>query len=144
MRTFELSTPIRYPVQRVWTTLVDIDQWHRWNSVVPAAAGIVEPGMRLRLQLKDPKGRLQPFSPVVTTVRPPDELALAAVVIHRLLLSMHHRFLLNPIGPEETLLTQRWECTGALVPLLWRRITGGMHPFAAFGTDLERAIAASG
>ena len=142
MRTFEISTPIRYPVGLVWPILLHIERWHEWNSVVPSAAGIVEPGKRLYLQMKGPRGQLMPFRPVVTTVKPYAELAFAAVVLHWALLYMHHRFLLKATSPTETELVQRWECSGLLVSLMWERVTAGMRPFAALGPDLERAIAA--
>ncbi len=142
MRTFEISTPIHYPVDLVWPTLINLEQWRRWNSVVPSASGIIEPGKRLDLRMKGPGGRLMPLRPVVTTVKPHAELALAAVVFHRVLLYMHHRFLLKPTSPTETELVQRWECSGLLVSLMWERVSEGMRPFAAFGADLEQAIVA--
>jgi hypothetical protein len=136
LRHFELSTTIPANQDRVWQTLVRLPEWSAWNRLVPHAEGELRPGTTLDLKIRGPGGRPGPFHPTVVSVNPPTELVLAASVGSRWLLHMVHSFTVEAVGPAASLLRQRWNATGLLVPLLWPLIRRGMARFAEFGSDL--------
>ena len=68
------------------------------------------------------------------------EWVLAASVGHRWLLHMVHSFTVDTVGPSASSLTQRWQVTGVLVPLLWPLIRRGMARFAELGSDLALRV----
>ena len=140
MRIFEITTAIESTPSRIWELLVDFGRYHEWNSVVPVAAGTATPGTRLRLQIRGPSGHLVRFSPSVIEVRPEEELALSAAVIHPRIVFMRHRFILQPVDAATVNLVQGWTCSGLLVVPLWSRLVAGMRPFATFGDDLRRTV----
>jgi hypothetical protein len=48
---------------------------------------------------------------------------------------MQHAFELEPLGPR-SILHQRFEASGLLMPFLWTTLRPGMMQFAQLGTDL--------
>lgn len=140
MRTFELVTLIDGTPAQIWAMLVDFEHYDRWNHIVPSGRGHAVPGTALSLIVQPSPGHMHHFQPHVVAVHPPTRLILAATVLHRKLVSMEHHFILHPLQPETTQLTQRWICSGLLVPLVWNRLVAGMRPFAHFGTDLKQHV----
>jgi hypothetical protein len=77
---------------------------------------------------------------MVVAVHPNEELTFGAAVIHRALIHMRHRFIVRAANHNSTDLIQRWECSGVLVPFVWKQLVAGMQPFAQLGVDLQRAL----
>ncbi len=136
MRTFDLTTEIPSSRDRAWQRLVRLEDWPRWNTILPWGVGEVRPGAVLDLRMLGRDGRLGPHRPTVVSVRPPEEVVLAAAFGHRGLLRMVHSLALDDLGPSHSRLRQRWTVTGLLVPWMWPSLARAMTRFEMLGSDL--------
>lgn len=141
MYTFELVTEIPAGQERAWSTLTQLAEWSRWNRLVPSAAGALQPGVQLDLQIRGSNGDLRPFRPVVVAITPPRELILEAWLGRRWLVRMLHTFSIEQRGPDAARLRQRWVASGLFVPVIWPILRRNMVRFTEFGSDLALEVA---
>lgn len=141
MREFEISSPVSGEPHEVWATLTNFSRYGEWSQLVPVAEGSLVPGACLDLRLQGPGGLRMPFRPTVVATDPPREFVLEASAGHRSLIHLVHTFTLAGSAPK-LFLQQRWEATGALVPLLWPLLRLAMARFDRLGEDLNARMSA--
>ncbi len=137
MREFELTTVIEAPPGATWEALVRLDEWPRWNRLIPSGRGELRVGAVLDLRMRSDRGALRPHRPTVVSVRAPESLELAASFGHRKLLHMVHGFAITDLGDGRSLLRQTWKTTGLLADPLWPMLVKVMERFSEMGEDLS-------
>jgi len=109
---------IAAPIEAVWVTLLDLARYPDWNPFIVSSEGRAEVGERLVIRLQPPGGKAITFKPTVTRVEPPvafewfGRLGLPGIFDGR------HRFDLSSTHGGSTLLIQREQFDGILVPFL--------------------------
>ena len=140
IREFTLTTPIRASRDQVWSALVSVEDWPKWNRLVPVGHGDLRTGEVLSFQIRRLNGSFYNHRPVVLALEPPCRLALEASFGHRSLVHLVHIFAIEEGDAETCRLVQTWEASGLLVPMLWRTLQGGMERFTELGDDLARWV----
>lgn len=135
MRSWSLNTPLNAPAERAWQLLVDLDQWHTWNGLIPHAAGSVALGQELEFGIRRVDGSLREHRPTVQILDRPDHMMLAADFGHRAVLRMEHHLVLHPDRLE-----QRWDVFGVAGPVLWTSLTETFARFQRLGDDLQAEL----
>ncbi|MBW2464993.1 MAG: SRPBCC domain-containing protein [Deltaproteobacteria bacterium] len=135
MRTIELTTALDAPAQHAWQVLLDVDRWPEWGVLVVSAEGRFAPGARWTMHLRD--GRR--MRPTLITVEP-TRLVFETYLGHRRWVCMQHSFQVEELDAKRSMLRQRFEVRGVLVPVLWRALSRGMRQFDELGCDLARRV----
>jgi hypothetical protein len=121
MKTLVTEIEIEASPEAVWAVLVDLPRHAEWNPFIVRAEGVVEKGARLRLRMTPPGGRAATLEPRVTVAAPAEVLEWLGSLRIPGLFSGRHRFELHPTR-SGTLLVQREDFTGVLVPFLARSL----------------------
>ena len=116
MVTEAADVMIRATPQQVWDVLVTFDEYHLWNPFIVEAAGIAEPGRRLRLAVR--RGGIVRYHAVVTAASPARTLEWAGRLVIPRMFDVRHRFDLQPVV-DGTHVTQSVVFRGLLVA--WAR-----------------------
>ncbi|MGA4848551.1 SRPBCC family protein [Streptomyces sp. G5(2025)] len=144
MRSIEKSITISAAPDVVWSVLVDFENYRHWNPFVLWAEGKPVVGETLKAHIRPPGGKGMTHQPTVTIAEPGRHLQWLGKVAVPGLFSGRHEFLLEPAG-KGTLLRQREEFTGVLVPLLGRTLERTETGFVQLNEALkERAEAVAG
>ena len=125
-RSVEFSVAIDAPVDRVWSLMIDFDDYPRWNPFVVQARAPegVAIGAPLHLRVRFPNGMRGRPRERITELRPPDSggalLAYRFVGMPAAILRVERRQELTPLDSGRCRYTTREFFTGALrhlVPL---------------------------
>jgi len=106
------------PPERVWDILTDFERFPDWNPFIRAASGRIEKDQRLSITLHPSGGRTIKMRPSVVTVEPNKELRWIGHLGVPGLFDGQHIFELKPSGSAKTVLVQREQFGGVLLPLL--------------------------
>ena len=115
-----LSTEIAIdaPAETVWRHLTDFDSFPQWNPFIRRAAGTLEPGASIEVDLQLGK-RTRRFRPTVTVVEPPRELRWLARIGFPRVFDVERVFEIVPGEPGHVQFRQSETCTGILAPVLF-------------------------
>ena len=109
---------------RVWQALSDFPAYRRWNPVIRKISGPLVPGGVLSVLFR-PRGSLPVwFRAMLTVVQPASEFRWTGKMIATALFSGDHYFMLRPLAPGRTELTQGEVFKGALAPVMYRLLAG--------------------
>ena len=78
MRHFALHTDIAADLKQVWELLVRLEEWPRWNRLVPTGVGDVRVGETLDFRIRKVGKGFRRHRPMLTEVIAPRTLTLAA------------------------------------------------------------------
>ncbi|MFH8747487.1 SRPBCC family protein [Streptomyces rimosus] len=117
MRSIEKTITISASPDAVWSVLVDFENYRNWNPFVLWAEGRPVVGETLKAHIRPPGGKGMTHQPTVLIAEPGRHLQWLGKVAVPGLFSGRHEFILEPTD-EGTLLRQREEFTGILVPFL--------------------------
>ena len=140
MKEFSLVVDIAAPREKVWEALADFDKYSLWNPVVPQISGRFEVGQCLQHRLIKIDGSEVEYTPTVLAVEAPRHSVLAKALIHKKLIYLVHTFSLGEPLDGVTKFTQTWQCTGLLVPLLWRELVGRFKNFEKSNNSLKNYL----
>ncbi|MEU6672634.1 SRPBCC domain-containing protein [Streptomyces sp. NPDC046853] len=117
MRRIASEVQISAGPDEVWAVLTDFERFHEWNPFLVRAAGRAEPGQRLMLRFRLPKGgREMVFKPTVLTSEPGRLLRWRGRLGVPGVFDGLHSFELTP-SEGGTHVLQSETFTGALVPV---------------------------
>lgn len=109
---------------KVWRALCDFRAYPRWNPVIRKISGPLVPGGVLSVLFR-PRGSLPVwFRAMLTVVRPEAEFRWTGKMIATALFSGDHYFVLRPLAPGRTELTQGEVFKGALASVMYRLLAG--------------------
>ena len=126
------------PVERVWTTLTALDDYHHWNPFIIVAAGVLEVGERLDITVRPPGARPMRFKPWVTAVAPHQYVEWLGHAGVPGVFDGRHSFTLTPLTGGRTLLQQSETFSGALVPFSGSAVARTRDGFHAMNVALDR------
>lgn len=132
------SCTVRAPVEAVWSSLVDLDDYRVWNPFIPSAAGTVDVGQRLELTMQVPGGHPVRCQPWVTAVEPRHYLEWLGCTSLPALFEARHSFSLTPLSGDRTLVQQAATFSGLLVPFATARLARTRGGFEAMNAALAR------
>lgn len=139
MKTIRTEIDIDASPHTVWTLLTDFGRYSDWNPFIPRAAGPIQEGATIEVQLEPPGGRGMTFRPTLQRVEPPRELRWLGHLFIPNLFDGEHIFELHPNGAGGTRFVQREKFGGWLVPLLWPLLEDSTRRgFEAMNAALKR------
>lgn len=138
-RRIETNTEISAPSPRVWALLTDFVRMPSWNPFITSISGNLTQGARLSVCIAPPGWSTMRFKPTVITVRPERELRWLGHLLVPGIFDGEHFFLLEPIGEDQTRLTQGEKFSGLLVGLFGGTLSTTVEAgFKAMNTALKR------
>ena len=138
MHELRAEIDIRAPAERIWSILIDFPAYSSWNPFITSAEGVAEKGRRLRVTIKPVDGGAMTFRPRVTEALANRELRWLGHLLVPGLFDGEHCFRIeSSAGGARFVQSERF--SGALVPLLTRRLERGTKPgFEAMNAALKR------
>jgi len=137
MRLIDTRIEIAARRERVWDVLTDFARFPEWNPFITRIEGVVEPGARLRVEIKPPGKSPMTFTPTVLAARPGKELRWRGRLLVPGLFDGEHAFQLEERGGICSF-RQSERFTGLLVPLLGGALAATERGFAAMNIALKR------
>lgn len=117
MHEIKTELTLAAPVDRIWELLTDCPLYPQWNPLFPRAAGRLETGGRLEIQVKLPG--MEPFTitPEVVSVEAPSCVCWRHTLLFAGLFSWRYCFELEASAAEQVSFVQRSTFGGVLAPL---------------------------
>lgn len=144
-RRIETRTEINASAARIWALLTDFAQTSSWNPFIKSISGNLAQGARLSVYIAPPGKSGMRFKPTVLTVRSERELRWLGRLFIPGVFDGEHYFLLEPVGENQTRLTQGEKFSGLLVGLLSGALSATEAGFkdmnAALKKEAERPVA---
>jgi hypothetical protein len=134
---YEIHIDIVASPNQVWNAIADFDNYGAWNPIIPFAKGELIANGYLSMRLRNASNNT---NVKVLTVNDGKCFILSRFIIHEKLINMVHHFQLSEVDEFKTRFTQRWECTGLLVPLMWKRISSKLKAFELANLELKKHI----
>jgi hypothetical protein len=126
---------------QVWDVLHDVAAYPEWNPFIPELSGAIEEGARLNVRLQPPQGKEMRFRPRVLEVTPGRALRWLGHLGIPGLFDGEHRFLIEPVGPNQSRFVQEERFSGLLVPLILRfAATSTRRGFEAMNSALKARV----
>ncbi len=118
MKQLYTEIEINAPAEQVWQILTDFDGFPDWNPFIRQAAGTIEPGQPLEIELSGPGGRTTKIKPNVVTAEPNREFSWLGHTGMRGLFDGKHIFIIEALDENRVRFIQREEFNGILVSLV--------------------------
>ncbi|MEZ4563445.1 MAG: SRPBCC domain-containing protein [Thermomicrobiales bacterium] len=117
-RLLQTDIAIAAPPEVVWSILTDFTAYPGWNPFIRRISGKQEVGARLDVDLAPPGGRVMTIRPSVLEVGPQRSLRWLGSVWWPGLFDGEHRFVIEPLGKNQSRFLQSERFSGPLVPLV--------------------------
>lgn len=140
MKEFSIDINISAPIEKVWETLVDFDNYENWNPVVPNMTGVLSVGNDIDHTIIWKNGESSLSSAKVDSVNPLNSFVLSKSHKVPQLARMVHFFELKSVSSESTRFCQRWQCYGLMTCLFWRKISNKLGRFNEFNETLKAHV----
>jgi hypothetical protein len=119
MRELRTEIDIAATAERIWSALMDFENYPKWNPFVREIAGDTRPGSSLSVFIKPEGGMGMKLAPVVVTSVENSMFAWKGKLGVSGIFDGQHEFILEPNGDGWVRFVQREEFSGFLVPVLW-------------------------
>jgi hypothetical protein len=136
MKSYEATSVIDAPPERVWAVLVDAGAYPTWDSGVDKVDGRLAPGEKITVHAAVSAGRAFPVK--VTDFRSDSGMTWTGGMPLGLFRGVR-TFTLTPRG-DATEFRVREEYTGPLLPLIWRSMPDLAPSFEQFATGLKQRV----
>jgi hypothetical protein len=140
MKSYEASTTIEAPPERVWEVVADAAAYPSWDSGVKQVEGTVAPGAKLKVESEASPGRAFPVK--VTALEAPRRMEWTGGMPLGLFKGVRV-FTLEPAG-QATRFHMREEYTGPMLPLIWRSMPDLQPSFDQFARGLKARVEGGG
>ncbi len=100
LKTLERSIIINASADKVWSTLIDFENWENWNSFIVKSEGKAEVGSTLRNTF-DNDGKEMIFKPKVLKAEPNRELVWKGQLFIPGIFDGTHGFRIEELGPNQ-------------------------------------------
>ena len=137
MLAFEASSTIAAPPDKVWSVLVQGDQWPNWDSGVASVDGTIAPGKKIKIQSKVAPGRTFPVK--VTRFDRPDSMEFTGGMPLGLFKGVR-TYTLAEDKSGGTLFTMREEYTGPMASSIGKSIPDLNPSFRQFANGLKTRV----
>lgn len=134
----QFVTDLDAPLDEVWTCLVDFKSYDKWNPMLRNVSTQVQTDAAVRFEvLQDGAGPLK-LSAQITELRPPEALAWRGG--SRLAVAGEHYFRLESLGRDRCRFFHGEHFSGALLPLLHRRLAKARGLYLAMNAALRQRV----
>ncbi len=140
MRTFETETAISAAPEVIWELLTDAPGYTTWNTTVERVEGRIEPGEKIKVQVKINPGKAFPVR--VTEFAPPERMVWSGGMPLGLFKGVR-TFTLTPTG-DGTRFSMREVYSGPLASLIGRSIPDLQPAFDEFAAALKQRAESGG
>jgi len=132
------SILIKAAPARVWSILMDFEQYPDWNPFIKTIAGEAEKGARITAYIEPPGAKGMTFKPKVLVVEPEREFRWLGHLFIPGLFDGEHIFELSDNGNGTTTLVQRERFGGILIPLFKKMLNDNtLRGFEAMNEALK-------
>ena len=143
MKEFEIEIEINATPKKAWDVFVDLDNYGKWNPVIPSGKGKLEVNNTLEL-IWERATKTVVFRPKIVAIEPHQRFTFSTTILHTQLAHLMHHFEFEAIDNDAgTRLVQRWECTGLMIPLLWGVLLPGFKEFENMSIGLKDYVEGS-
>ena len=112
-----LSTP-----SKVWETLMDLENWPKWNPIINNIQGKLNVGGELSITMADSKGNAsKKYKSIVTELEKNKKFSFSAIMMTKFMFSADRIIELKETK-EGTLFTQREIYKGIMVSMFWGKL----------------------
>lgn len=122
MKSLHTEIEINAPVNIVWKILTDFQSYPDWNPFIRSFDSDPEPGRQFSVTIQPTGKKPMTFKPVCLSLLPEKEFRWMGHLFIKRLFDGEHIFELKKLDDNRTLLIQRENFRGILVPLLWKQI----------------------
>ena len=119
MKSLYTEIKIDAPADVVWKVLTDFQSYPDWNPFILSFDVLPEPGRKFSVTIQPTGKNPMTFKPVCLALIPGKELRWLGHLFITGLFDGEHIFELKELDDDRTLLIQRENFRGLLVPLLW-------------------------
>ncbi len=105
---------INASIDKVWNTVIDFENYKKWNTQLTYLGGEVKPKGNLHLKLAADGAAPYEFKPTISYWEDRKQFAWIAITGINRIFDGEHFFELEDLGPEKTLLVNREEYRGVL------------------------------
>ena len=121
----EINTKIRISStpDKVWETLMDLENWPKWNPIVNNIQGKLNVGEELSITMSDSKGNdSKKYKAIITELKKNERFSFVAIMMAKFMFSAERIIELKTID-KETIFIQREIYTGFMVSLFWKKLS---------------------
>jgi len=119
MKSLHTEIEIDAPADIVWKVLTDFHSYPDWNPFIRSFDVLPEPGRQFSVTIQPTGKKPMTFKPVCLALIPGKEFRWLGHLFVTGLFDGEHIFELKELDDNRTLLIQRENFRGLLVPLLW-------------------------
>jgi hypothetical protein len=141
MKTFQATTAIAAPAERVWELLTDVGRWPIWNTTVDRVAGQVALGAAVTVYTKMSPGRAFPVT--VAELDAPRRMVWRGGMPLGLFVGTR-TYMIAPQSGGTVRFEMREEFKGLLAPLIGKSIPDLTPAFEEFARCLKAAAERGG
>ena len=128
MKELRTEIEIGAPIEKVWSVLIDFENWKEWNPIVNNVSGNAVKGSKLKIVMKGKDGTdSMKYDAVITDIEEPKSFRWRATMMAGFLFTNDKIFDLESTG-SGTKLIHREEFTGLLLSLFWSKLEKGALP----------------
>lgn len=139
MHRLDTQIQINAAVERVWSILMDLPGYARWNPFIRSIEGTAAVGAVLNVFIQPPGSGGMRLRPTVLAVEPMREFRWWGKLVLPGLFDAEHSFRLEQTSESWLVFRQSEVFTGLLVPLLRRSLDGATKlGFVAMNEALKR------
>lgn len=132
---------INAPIEKVWATLMDFENYSKWNTFITSIEGKAEVGQKLKAFLQPPSAKGMTFKPKVLIVNPKQEFRWVGHLLFPGIFDGQHNFKLVDNGDNTTTFIQSENFKGVLVPFLKKMIeVNTVQGFQQMNEDLKKEV----
>jgi len=126
---------------RVWNVLTATGQYGEWNPFIRRFAGSLTVGAPIEVELQLAGRKSHQVRPRIVDLKPGRSFEWFGHSVVAGLFVAPHRFVVEPIGPGRSRLTQSETVSGVLVPVFRSMLTGPTpEAFAAMNDALAKRV----
>lgn len=143
MREVKAEIEINAPIEEVWETLVNVDGWTDWNTMVVETSGQVTDGAQMSIAMIGKDGGSGPkYSPVIIENVPPSHFRWRAKMGFGILFTNDKIYDLEPTE-SGTKVTHRELFSGIMAAMMFNKMQAGVHRMiSAMNDDLKKSLEA--
>ena len=132
---------INAPIEKVWATLMNFENYPKWNTFITSIEGKSEVCQKLKAFLQPPGAKGMTFKPKVLIVNPNQEFRWVGHLLFPGIFDGQHNFKLIDNGDNTTTFIQSENFKGILVPFLKKMIEiNTVQGFRQMNEGLKREV----
>ena len=123
MKEIKAEINIASTSNKVWETLMDLENWSQWNPIVNNIQGNLIVGSELSITMSDSKGTdAKKYRATITELNKEKRFSFIATMMAKFMFSAERIIEIKPTE-KDALFIQREIYTGIMVSLFWKKLS---------------------